>query len=88
VAKVFNKYMNKTFGSPTERLTFANIGGNLDNIANFLQGKNGIFTIINRSSGLGGNSGHVDIIVNGQCLGGANANPKGGDEFIEIGELN
>lgn len=87
-AKAFNKYMNKTSGPPTYRLTFADIGGNLDNIANFLQGKNGIYTIINRSSGLAGYSGHVDIIINGQCLGGANANPPGGVEYIEIWELN
>lgn len=87
-AKAFNKYMNKTFGPPTYRLTFAEIGGNLDNIANFLQGKNGIYTIINRSPGLAGYSGHVDVIINGQCLGGANANPSGGVEYIEIWELN
>lgn len=87
-AKAFNKYMNKTFGPPTYRLTFADIARDLDNIANFLQGKNGIYTIINRSPGLAGYSGHIDIIINGQCLGGANANPKGGVEYIEIWELN
>ena len=87
-AKAFNKYMNITFGPPTYRLTFADIGGNLDNIANFLQGKNGIYTIINRSPGIAGYSGHVDIIINGQCLGGANANPPGGVEYIETWELN
>lgn len=87
-AKAFNKYMNITFGPPTYRLTFADIGGNLDNIANFLQGKNGIYTIINRSPGIAGYSGHVDIIINGHCLGGANANPPGGVEYIEIWELN
>jgi hypothetical protein len=53
-----------------------------------LQGKNGIYTIIKRSPGLAGYSGYVDIIVNGQCLGGANANPPGGVEYIEIWELN
>jgi hypothetical protein len=87
-AKAFNKYMHKTFGPPTYRLTFANIGGNLDNIVSFLQGKNGIYTIIKRSPGLAGYSGYVDIIVNGQCLGGANANPPWGVEYIEIWELN
>ena len=87
-AKAFNKYMNKTFGPPTYRLTFADIGDNLENIANFLQGKNGIYTIVNRSPGWAGYSGHVDIIIDGRCLGGANANPAGGVEYIEIWKLN
>lgn len=87
-AKAFNKYMNKTFGPPTFRLSFEDIGNDPLSVINFLNGKNGIYSIINKSPGQAGYSGHIDIIINGECLGGANANPNGGIDYIEIWELN
>ena len=87
-AQAFNKYMNKTFGAPTHKLTRTQINNDPSIIAEFLKDKTGIYTIINALPGKAGYGGHVDIIINGQVLGGANANPKGGVEVIEIWELN
>jgi hypothetical protein len=87
-AKAFNIYMRKTFGPPTHRLTSEDIGGDPSKIADFLKGKTGIYTIINTAPGTAGYGGHVDIIIDGKCLGGANTNPNGGVAYIEIWELN
>ena len=86
-AAAFNVWMNKTFGPPTYKLTNAQINGNLENVANFLKNKSGIYTLVTNSPGQAGYSGHVDIILSGICLGGANANPNGGIKYIEIWEL-
>ncbi len=87
-ASAFNAYMNKTFGTPTYSLTYDQIAGDVSTVINFLQGKTGIYTIINQSPGDAGYTGHVDLIINGTCVGGPNISPKGGIKKIEIWELN
>ena len=44
--------------------------------------------IINNSYAQAGYSGHVDIIINGKCIGGAYAGVDGGVKSIRIWELN
>ncbi|HXI00951.1 MAG TPA: T6SS effector amidase Tae4 family protein [Sphingobacteriaceae bacterium] len=83
-AKAFNIYMNKTYGAPTARLTSQQIGNDLTAVDTFLQGKTGIYPIINNDPGLANYTGHVDLIYNGQVLGGRYINPKGGIKHIEI----
>jgi hypothetical protein len=83
-AKAFNKYMNKKFGTPTHRLTKADINGNPANIKNFLRGKNGIYTMV--TSG-GSFSGHVDLIIKGLCLSTSATRTIENVSFIEIWEL-
>ena len=87
-AKAFNKYMHKTYGEPTHKLTKAEIDANPKAIADFLTGKTGIYSTINISYSQSGYSGHVDIIINGSVLGGAHTDAKGGVEVIEIWQLN
>ncbi|WP_314057954.1 hypothetical protein [Empedobacter brevis] len=58
-----------------------------------LRGKNGIYVIINndpRSTNRGGAgySGHVNLILNGKCIGGEYLKPKGGVKSIRIWILN
>ncbi|HXI00949.1 MAG TPA: T6SS effector amidase Tae4 family protein [Sphingobacteriaceae bacterium] len=86
-AKAFNVYMNKTYGAPSARLTSLEIGNDLNVVYKFLQGKTGIYTLVTNNSGEAGYSGHVDLIYNGQVLGGAAINPKGGIKYIEIWTL-
>ena len=83
----FNKFMIDKFGEATHKLegTDAN---NAIKVANLLNGKNGIYVIINNSHTQANYSGHVDAIINGICIGGAYALPTGGVKSIRIWELN
>lgn len=83
-AKAFNKYMNKKYGAPTHRLTKAQINGNPNAIKNFLRGKNGIYTMVTNG---GPFSGHVDLIIDGECLSGSATGNIANVEFIEIWTL-
>ncbi len=86
-AKTAGDFMSKTFGSPTHILegTDAN---NPDKVAKFLEGKTGIYVIVNNSSTTAGYTGHVDLIQNGHIPGGANANNvPGGIKSIRIWEF-
>lgn len=88
-ARAFNMYMNKTFGPPTFSLQNSNNTPlSYTQMKNFLIGKTGIYNIINYNANTAGYSGHVDLIVDGQCLSGADINPAGGILKIEIWELN
>ncbi len=87
-ATTFNRYMRDKFGPPTYTLTNQEIGNDKTKIAQFLKGKTGIYTVINQYPGTAGYSGHIDFIINGACINGSNAFPKGGVEKIEIWELN
>jgi len=82
----FNKFMNDKFGAPTYFLegTSAN---NSAQVANLLNGKNGIYVIINNSHPQAGYSGHVDAIIDGVCISGAYTTPPGGVKSISIWEL-
>jgi len=84
--------MNDKFGAPTHILEGAN-ANNSAQVANLLNGKNGIYVIINsdgRPTHLGGAgySGHVDAIINGICISSAYTTPQGGVKSISIWELN
>lgn len=85
-AKAFNMWMRKTFGKPTYRLVCPT-ENKREAIAVFLKDKTGVYTVVNKNSAKAGYSGHVDLITNGKCLAGANVNPKGGIEVIEIWKL-
>ncbi|WP_343534888.1 type VI secretion system amidase effector protein Tae4 [Pedobacter sp.] len=87
-AEAFNRYMKDTFGPPTYALTSQEIGGDRKKIVDFLKGKTGIYTTVNKSPGIAGFSGHIDFIINGNCVNGSNAYPGGGVEKIEIWVLN
>jgi hypothetical protein len=76
--------MNKKYGTPTYRLTKAQINGDPENIKNFLRGKNGIYTMVTNG---GSFTGHVDLIKDGICLSGSATGTIANVEFIEIWEL-
>lgn len=83
----FDKYMQDKFGDATHELTGA-AANDPQQVANMLDSKNGIYVIVNNSSGQAGYSGHVDTIINGECIGGAYTNPDGGVKSIKIWVLN
>ena len=91
-ATSFEKFMIDTFGDTPNKLTGAD-ANDPQKVKNLLQGKNGIYVIINAdprpsSQGGAGYSGHVDNIVNGICISGAYTKPKGGVKSIRIWVLN
>ncbi|MFA5556037.1 MAG: hypothetical protein WCY06_05835 [Flavobacteriaceae bacterium] len=51
-------------------------------VANLLNGKNGIYVIINNSQAT--YSGHVDAIINGICISSVYTSPQGGVKSIRI----
>lgn len=83
----FNKFMFDKFGPPTYYLEGA-AANDAVQVASLLSGKNGIYVIINNSHNQAGYSGHVDVIINGNCIGGAYTTPNGGVKSIGIWELN
>lgn len=85
-AVTFNKFMIDKFGETSYKLTGADL--NSQNIAELLKGKNGIYVILNNNSSLAGYSGHVDLILNGKCIGNAYTTPAGGIKSIRIWVLN
>jgi hypothetical protein len=86
----FNKYMIDKFGDTNFKLE--GIAANdPEQAMNFLSGKNGIYVIINNNSSPtngAGYSGHVDLILNGNCVGNEYLRPKGGVKSIRIWVLN
>lgn len=88
----FDKFMRDKFGAATYELTGAD-ANNPVQVAELLSGKNGIYVIINsdgrpRNLGGAGYSGHVDAIINGDCISSAYTTPQGGVKSIRIWELN
>lgn len=86
-AKSFNKFMIDKFGETSNKLegTAAN---NPQQVLDFLSGKNGIYVIINNNPSLAGYTGHVDLIINGNCIGNEYLQPTGGIKSIRIWSLN
>ncbi|WP_299177603.1 T6SS effector amidase Tae4 family protein [uncultured Chryseobacterium sp.] len=79
--------MQKIFGNPTHKLEGAEANDAV-NVAKFLDGKTGIYVIINANSTLAGYTGHVDLIQNGYIPGGSNhTNVPGGIKSIRIWEF-
>lgn len=83
----FDKFMRDKFGDATYELTGAD-ANNPVKVAEMLNGKNGIYVIINSSHALAGYSGHVDAIINGDCISDAYTDVDGGVKSIRIWELN
>ncbi|BFM43859.1 hypothetical protein CFS9_25000 [Flavobacterium sp. CFS9] len=88
-ASSFNKFMIDKFGETKDKLEGDN-ANDATKVANLLQGKSGIYVIINKNPGKNGAgySGHVDAIVNGMCISNAYTQPKGGVQSIRIWSLN
>jgi len=87
-ADAFQKFTKETFGSATYTLTAQEMDRDPGNIARFLKGKTGIYVVINKYPGKALYTGHVDFIIDGRCINGANLNPEGGLYSIEIWQLN
>jgi hypothetical protein len=83
----FNKFMIDKFGETANKLEGA-AANDPAQVAAFLNGKNGIYVIINNSSSQAGYSGHVDLILNGSCIGAEYTNPTGGVKSIRVWALN
>lgn len=56
-------------------------------MVDFLKDKNGIYVIINSRHTQAGYSGHVDAIIDGECISNAYATPSGGVKSIAVWEL-
>lgn len=83
----FDKFMRDKFGNAAYELTGADANDPIQ-VANLLSGKNGIYVIINNSHAQAGYSGHVDAIIDGDCISSAYTTPTGGVKSIRIWELN
>ncbi len=85
-AKSFNKFMIDKFGETTDKLEGVS-ANNPQQVLDFLSGKNGIYVIINNNPSLAGYTGHVDLIINGNCIGNEYLQPVGGIKSIRIWSL-
>lgn len=83
----FNKFMIDKFGDTSYKLEDAD-ANDVTKVADLLEGKNGIYVIVNQSHGQAGYSGHVDAIIDGICISNAYTTPKGGVKSIRIWVLN
>lgn len=85
----FNKFMIDKFGDTPHKLTGAD-ANDPQKVANLLKGKNGIYVIVNNdgTANGAGYSGHVDLILNGNCIGGSYTTPTGGVKSIRVWVLN
>ena len=84
----FNTYMIAKFGETSGKLEGADANDPVK-VAALLNGKNGIYVIVNSNTTTAGYSGHCDVIINGLCISGAfTANIPGGIKSIRIWELN
>ena len=83
----FDKFMRDKFGDATYELTGSDANDPVQ-VANLLNDKNGIYVIINSSHSQAGYSGHVDAIIDGDCVSNAYTTPNGGVASIRIWELN
>ncbi|TAG29355.1 MAG: hypothetical protein EAZ13_08615, partial [Sphingobacteriia bacterium] len=88
-ATSFNKFMIDAFGDTPNKLEGADANDPLK-VTPLLKGKSGIYVIANADGSDNGArySGHVDAIIDGKCISGAYANPKGGVKSIRIWVLN
>jgi hypothetical protein len=86
----FDKFMKDKFGETPYKLEGAD-ANTPQKVADLLRGKNGIYVIINNNPSAttgAGYSGHVDLILDGTCIGGAYTTPTGGVKSIRIWVLN
>jgi hypothetical protein len=85
-AVTFNKFMISKFGDTPHKLEGAD-ANDPEKVTTLLKEKNGIYVIINNNpseSTGAGYSGHVDLILNGNCIGGAYTTPTGGVNSIRV----
>jgi hypothetical protein len=84
----FNTYMVAKFGETSAKLEGADANDPVK-VAALLNGKNGIYVIVNSNTTTAGYSGHCDVIINGMCISGAyTGDVPGGIKSIRIWELN
>ncbi len=84
----FNTYMIAKFGETSAKLEGADANDPVK-VAALLNGKNGIYVIVNSNTTSASYSGHCDVIINGYCISGAyTAGIPGGIKSIRIWELN
>jgi hypothetical protein len=86
----FNRFMIDKFGDTPHKLTGSD-ANDPQKVADLLNGKNGIYVIINNNPSVttgAGYSGHVDLILNGNCISGAYTTPTGGVKSIRVWVLN
>ncbi len=83
----FNTYMVAKFGETSAKLEGTDANDPVK-VAALLNGKNGIYVIVNSNTITAGYSGHCDVIINGKCISAAYTNPSGGVKSIRIWELN
>ncbi len=71
-AKEFNNFMYEKFAGTPDRLVITSLTTEQD-IVNHLAGKKGIYSMVLTDTGRNaeGYSGHADILINGEVLGGA-----------------
>lgn len=82
----FDKFMQDKFGAATYELTGTD-ANDPQQVATMLNGKNGIYVIINENPTQATYSGHVDAIIDGRCISNAYTTPAGGVKSIRIWEL-
>jgi len=83
----FNTYMIAKFGETSVKLEGADANDPVK-VAALLNGKNGIYVIVNSNTRTAGYSGHCDLIINGKNISGAYTTPRGGVKSIRVWELN
>lgn len=82
-ATSFNRYMIETFGDTPDRLE-GEAANDSQQVSDLLNAKNGIYVLINNSPAEAEYSGHVDLILNGKCIGGEFVDPPGGVKSMRI----
>ncbi len=83
----FNTYMIAKFGETSAKLEGADANDPVK-VAALLNGKNGIYVIVNSNTTAAGYSGHCDLIINGKTISVAYTSPSGGVKSIRIWQLN
>lgn len=83
----FNTYMIAKFGETSAKLEGADANDPIK-VAALLNGKNGIYVIVNSNTATAGYSVHCDVIINGKCISNAFTTPNGGVKSIRIWTLN
>jgi hypothetical protein len=83
----FNTYMIAKFGETSSKLEGTDANDPVK-VAALLNGKNGIYVIVNSNTKTAGYSGHCDLIINGKNISGAYTTPRGGVKSIRIWTLN
>lgn len=83
-ASLMGIFLEKTYGTPTHQLVGSD-ANDLNKIKTFLQGKTGIYLVINKNPDIAGYTGHTDMIKNRYVSGGANVTNSSGTSTVNGG---